>query len=263
MFTYGFYDSQNGDRRYNAEQFTSLFDGIILDGIFMSIGDRFNVTVSPDDPMELLVGSGRAWFDHSWSWNKSHMILPVELGAVNLPRKDLVVLEVDQPNRINSIKIIKGEPAKEPVAPTPIHLEKFNQYPLAIVTVPKDCSQLEQGFIENRIGTSDCPFVTGPLETINADALLAQWDDQWERWYNGIRDILSDVDPGGSLGVAVFDLQQDVQNLEEKKYDKSTAETQITNLTNQINARHIIRYGTAAPNNSVGIDGDVYIQIMS
>lgn len=263
MFTYGFYDSLNGDRRYNAKQFTSLFDGIILDGIFMSIGDRFNVTVSPNDPMELLVGSGRAWFDHSWNLNESDMILQVELGAVNLPRKDLVVLEVDRTNRTNSIKIIKGEPAKEPVAPEPIRSENLNQHVLAIITVPKDCSQLEQGFIENQIGTSACPFVTGPLETINADALLAQWNDQWTRWYNGIRDILSDVDPGGSLGVAVFDLQQDVQNLANTKYDKATAETQITNLTNQINLRHIIRYGTAAPNNSVGIDGDVYIQIMS
>ena len=36
--TYGFYNSLNKDRVYNAEQMSSIFNGIITDGVFASIG---------------------------------------------------------------------------------------------------------------------------------------------------------------------------------------------------------------------------------
>ena len=34
--TYGFYNSSNGDRKYNALQFSRLFEGIIRDGGFLN-----------------------------------------------------------------------------------------------------------------------------------------------------------------------------------------------------------------------------------
>ena len=37
--TYGFYNSIKGDRKYNALEMSSIFDGIIVDGVYMSIGD--------------------------------------------------------------------------------------------------------------------------------------------------------------------------------------------------------------------------------
>lgn len=33
-FTFGFYNSLNGDRKYNAEQVSSIFDGLISDGVY-------------------------------------------------------------------------------------------------------------------------------------------------------------------------------------------------------------------------------------
>ena len=44
--TYGFYNSQNGDRMYDATDISSIFDGIIKDGVFMSIGDAFIVSAA-------------------------------------------------------------------------------------------------------------------------------------------------------------------------------------------------------------------------
>ena len=32
-FTCGFFNSENGDRKYNAEQMSAIFDGIIADGV--------------------------------------------------------------------------------------------------------------------------------------------------------------------------------------------------------------------------------------
>ena len=39
--TSGFYNSVNGDRTYDADQFGSLFDGIIAPGVFPNVGDKF------------------------------------------------------------------------------------------------------------------------------------------------------------------------------------------------------------------------------
>ena len=58
--TYGFYNSSNGDRKYNAEQFGSIFDGIILDGVFELIGDHFAVTPVSGS----MAGYVRTW----WGW---------------------------------------------------------------------------------------------------------------------------------------------------------------------------------------------------
>ena len=42
--TYGFYDSTGGDRKYNAEQMGSIFDGIISDGFYSNIGNMVGAT---------------------------------------------------------------------------------------------------------------------------------------------------------------------------------------------------------------------------
>lgn len=50
--TFGFYNSLNSDRLYNALQMSSLFDGIITDGVFASIGTSMIVT--PDSGLSVL-----------------------------------------------------------------------------------------------------------------------------------------------------------------------------------------------------------------
>lgn len=52
----GFYNSVNGDRVYDADQFGSLFDGIISDGVFPNVGDKFFVRPVANS-MNIFVGS--------------------------------------------------------------------------------------------------------------------------------------------------------------------------------------------------------------
>ena len=44
--TYGFYNSKNKDRRYDAIQMSSIFDGIIRDGILQHVGTAMMVKES-------------------------------------------------------------------------------------------------------------------------------------------------------------------------------------------------------------------------
>lgn len=180
--TYGFYNSLNGDRKYDAIQFGQIFDGIIKDGVFMSIGGKLMVTASSG--MKVSVATGRAWFDSTWTYNDATMLLDIPASEVLLNRIDAVVLEVNatDTSRTNSLKVVKGTPATNPMPPAMVNGGKIYQHPLAHVYVAAGATSISQSNITNKVGTSDCPFVTGILETMNIDALISQWGTEWDEF---------------------------------------------------------------------------------
>lgn len=181
--TYGFYNSKNGDRRYDAIQMASIFDGIIRDGVLQHIGTA--MVVKESEGMIVSIGIGRAWFNHTWTLNDALLPLEVPQSEVLLNRYDAVVLDVDarESVRSNDIKIIKGTPTSSPAKPTMIKTNDHWQYPLAYIYVGSGVTSIRQANITNCVGTSECPYVTAPLEKMNIDALVAQWQDQWVEFY--------------------------------------------------------------------------------
>ena len=181
--TYGFYNAKNHDRRYNSIQISSIFDGIISDGIYMSIGDH--MVVKSNSGMMVTVGVGRAWFNHTWTLNDSLLPIEVPLSEIILNRIDAIVLEVnaEESVRENTIKVIKGTPATNPARPLMVNTSAVHQYPLAYIYVGSGVTEIRQSNITNMVGTSATPFVTGIIDTINIDDLIAQWGDQWEEYY--------------------------------------------------------------------------------
>jgi hypothetical protein len=202
--TYGFYDSLNQDRRYNAMQFSAMLDSIIRDGVFMSIGTALAVT--PGTGLHVNVGVGRAWFNHTWTYNDASLVLTITTPHAVLDRIDAVVLETnsDQGTRANSIKVIAGTPASSPVPPTLTHTASVNQYPLAYVLVAHSSTQIVQQNITNMVGTSSCPFVTGILETLNIDTLVAQWQDDFETWFEYLQNEL-DANQAANLQAQILE----------------------------------------------------------
>ena len=181
--TFGFYNSKEGDRRYDAIQMSSIFDGIIQDGILQHVGTA--MVVKESEAMIINVGVGRAWFNHTWTLNDALLPLVVPQSEILLNRYDAVVLEVDSREavRANDIKIIKGTPASNPTKPTMVKTNDRWQYPLAYIYVGAGVTSIRQANITNCVGTSECPFVTAPLDKVEIDDLIAQWQDQWKEFY--------------------------------------------------------------------------------
>ena len=181
--TSGFYNSKNGDRKYNTDQVSVLLSSIIKDGVFQSIGTAFNVTVNSGS--EVLIGKGYAWFNQRWIQND--VLHPLNLGAseVLLDRIDAVVIEINETEsvRIGTIKQIKGTPSATPVRPTLTNADFIHQYPLAYILRPANNNNILTQNITSMIGTSECPFVIGVQETLDIDILLAQWGAQWSAWF--------------------------------------------------------------------------------
>lgn len=182
--TSGFFNSKNGDRKYDAVQMSSIFDGIVVDGVLMHFGGRLMVTATGDD-MTIRVATGRAWFNHTWTLNDSILPLAIPQSELILDRIDAVVIDVDGDleTRANDIIIVKGTPATEPQRPTLIDTQSHKQIPLAFIHVRQTVTSIRQADITNMVGTTSCPFCTAPLEKMSIDALVAQWGDQWNEFY--------------------------------------------------------------------------------
>lgn len=189
--TSGFFDSLDGDRKYNTLQLSSIFDGIISDGVYATYGNHF--LVSPVSGMQIKVGSGRAWLDHTWTLNSTDYPLTVADAEVVLSRIDTVIIEVDRRNsgRINRLRILKGTPASSPSAPTLTKTDTLKQYPLANIRVKPNVTAITAADITNRIGTSALPWVTGIIDHVTADELVTQWRSEFDTLLDTLETMIS------------------------------------------------------------------------
>lgn len=250
--TSGFYNALNHDRQYEATQIGSIFDGIIEDGIYETIGQKFMVTASGNG-LVVNVGTGRAWFNHTWTLNDA--ILPIEMDEAELvlDRIDAVVLEVDSSlsGRTNAVKTVKGTPSSNPVKPILINTEEVHQYPLAYVSIKAEQTLIEQSDIENAVGTSATPFVIGVMEMMDVDALVAQWQTQFE---NMMRDDQQDFTDWEVLVKAAYEawfagvqaqMEEDIDEFETwEQTTKTTFDAWFQNLQDELDdnqAAHLQR----------------------
>lgn len=178
----GFFNSLNGDRKYNAAQMSAIFDGLIIDGVFASIGTAFAVKAAGG--LTVNVGVGKAWFDHTWTVNDSILPMTAPETEVLLDRIDAVVLEVNgtESVRENTIKFVKGNPSSAPSRPTLTNEGNVHQYPLCYIYRKYGTAVINQADITPMVGTESTPFVTGILQTISLDELLGKWQDELDRF---------------------------------------------------------------------------------
>lgn len=178
----GFFNSLNGDRKYNAAQMSAIFDGLIIDGVFASIGTAFAVKAAGG--LTVNVGVGKAWFDHTWTVNDSILPMTAPEAEVLLDRIDAVVLEVNgmESVRENTIKFVKGNPSSAPSRPTLTNEGNVHQYPLCYIYRKYGTAAINQADITPMVGTESTPFVTGILQTISLDELLGKWQDELDRF---------------------------------------------------------------------------------
>lgn len=183
--TCGFFNSDsNGVRKYDAQDFSKLFDGMITDGVFASIGDCLVVKASSGNTVN--IGTGKCWFNHTWTLNSNILPMVCDPADTLLNRIDAIVLEVNATQSVkdNCFKYIKGTPAleSEPLKPTLVNTDFIHQHALCYIYRPLGSTSISQSNIENVIGTAETPFVTALLQTVSLDELLGQWQTQLDEF---------------------------------------------------------------------------------
>ena len=215
--TYGFYNSQNHDRVYDAEDMSRIFDGIISDGVYQNIGKWLAVKASDMDN-EVIVQPGRAWFNHTWTYiNADYPVgAPEPETTTAYNRLDALVIDVDRTNRINSLQWVKGTPAaygeyNGPVNRLPVPVlassDEHKQYPLCYVVRRGRQNLIKATEIYNTIGVSITyateetqryggqemtgvlvPFVDHALGKYDITGIVARWDAEFDSWSEAKQD---------------------------------------------------------------------------
>ncbi len=260
--TCGFYNSLNGDRKYDVAQMSSIFDGLIVDGVFASIGTAFAVKAAGG--LTVNVGIGKAWFDHTWTVNDSILPMTAPEAEVLLDRIDAVVLEVNamESVRDNTIKFVTGTPSSAPVRPTLKNEGNVHQYPLAYIYRKYGTSVVTQADITPMVGTESTPFVTAILQTISLDELLGKWQDELDQFVMAQSKEVDDwIAAEKADYIAWFDqMKADLKN-EQAVLDKwiATEQTDFMNWYNQMKGQ---LSGDAAGNLQLSLDKEEIKRIL-
>lgn len=178
-YTSGFFNSVNHDRTYDADTFGSMFDGVINDGVFRTWGK--GMVVSAVGGMTVAVGTGRAWFNHTWTVVTADERMNLAAASASMPRIDSVVLRVDKstPVRRNSIYVKQGQASGSPSRPVLANTSTVHEYVLADIRVNNGATAISQSNITNQIGR-DTPFAELVNNTFDSANLIKQWESQFQ-----------------------------------------------------------------------------------
>lgn len=180
-YTSGFFNSVNHDRTYDADAFGSMFDGVIKDGVFRTWGKGMFVATSGG--MSVTVGTGRAWFNHTWTLVTSDEWLGLPAAPTSMARIDSVVLRIDKSNQVraNKLYIKQGQASGSPVRPSLERTNLVQEYTLADIRINAGVTGITQSNITNQIGR-DTPFVELVDNTFDSGNLIRQWERQFQEF---------------------------------------------------------------------------------
>ena len=192
-WTYGFFNSVNGDRTYNAQQLSSIFEGLVSDGVYESVGNK--LAVQPNNGMVIQITTGRGFFKRHWVNNDAPHTITLEGSDVVLNRYAAICIRVnDNDDTRNATPYVKySDFATNPVKPAMERSEKINEYCLAYVYIPAKATAITAANIEDtRQDKNLCGWVTGLIDQITPDTLYAQFTAQFNEWFSGLVDIIDE-----------------------------------------------------------------------
>lgn len=220
--SYGFYSALHTggvyDRIYQSGQMSKLFDGLILDGIYLSskkndqINKQFMVSADTED-MNIKVAPGRAWFLGTFTISDSDTTLAINTAHETYDRIDAVIIEVNTKmtgynpsdpgpltERFNSIKIVTGTPAATPAKPVMVHADGIDQFPIAYVTVRHGTTSIRPYDIQYVVGI-ETPYFAWLCERLSIAELYSKWkpllDTQtmpFIKWFAAMQRMLGNGD---------------------------------------------------------------------
>ena len=159
--TYGYFNSINGDRKYNADQMSDYFRGIVNEGVFQHLNGGLAVVAGTG--MEVTVATGRAIVQNKWVQNDAAFPLTIEAASDTYGRKDAVVIRLSYTNRAISIVVKTGTPSASPAAPSLTRSSTTYEMALAYVNVSAGATSVT--VTDKRSDTSVCGWATVAQET--------------------------------------------------------------------------------------------------
>lgn len=194
-----FFNSQDGDRTYNAADFAEFFKDYFTNGVFMQRSDALQVFANGEG---VTVRTGRANINgYACSVTDAENIEIV--SHATLTRIDAIALRLDLAGKKINIVKINGTAAESPAKPTPTRLGDIYELILAFVTIPPQATVIEQANIEDvRLDPQLCGIVTQAVASLDTSTFFNQltskmtmfYDEksnEFNAWFSSISELLA------------------------------------------------------------------------
>lgn len=186
---YGFFNSVNGDRKYNADDISNFFIKLISDGVFPT--PATNLQVVESSGMKVNVSAGWGFIHCKYVYNTTYESLTIEPSDLVLNRIDRVVMRLDPSVSARNIilTVKKGTPAATPEPPELTRVsDGVYELSLAQIAVNAGASAITQADITDERPDGDvCGYVAGLINQIDAGNLFAQFSSAFYSWFDAVK----------------------------------------------------------------------------
>lgn len=184
---FGFFDSVDGDRKYNADTLTNPFMKLVSNGVFPTPSTNLQV-ISVPKTRTIYIKSGWAFINCKWFYLDENYYPTIETSDVALNRIDRIVLRLDYDMRLIRIDVKKGTPATTPSAPALIRTSSIYELGLADILIVANSTILSQSNITDLRGnTTYCGWVTGLITQIDTSTLFTQYNTAFYNWFDDVK----------------------------------------------------------------------------
>lgn len=171
--TYGFFNSVNGDRKYNADKMSEYFDGLITNGVYEHVGGGLQVV--PHSGMTVNVQPGRGIINCKWLNNDAVLTVDITQAHPTLNRYTAIVMRLNVTDRLMEIAAKDGTAAANPAQPEMTNTVTTKELCLAYIYVKAGATSITASNIQDMRGSSLCGWITGLINQVDTSRLFNQY----------------------------------------------------------------------------------------
>jgi hypothetical protein len=200
-----FFNSVNGDRKYDMEQFATYFKQFLSTGVFHK--DKIpRLKVTKESGLQTVLEPGSSYMEGFMYRNTADITFTHDAADATNPRIDRIVLRLDRGVNVRSItaQVKKGTPATNPVPPSLQRDDIVYEISLAQVKINAGATTIAS-VTDERFDPSVAGLVSS-LITIPTEDFQQQWDTffndisaeanrnmadnqaEWESWFSGVQE---------------------------------------------------------------------------
>lgn len=188
MEKYSFFNSTNGDRKYNAKSLTEFFIPFFTNGIFNN-----GLKVIQSSGMKIKISAGKAFINGHIYENTDDLEKTISISDGEQSRIDNVVIRLDELNRTMQCEIVEGDYATNPVAPVLTRNTNVYDIRIAKINVSAGVAEITTSMIEDcRFNSIDCGNVVGAVQQIDTTDVFNQYKAMFNNWFGELQAELDD-----------------------------------------------------------------------
>lgn len=179
----GFFDAVDNDRRYSADEMNMPYKRVLANGIFATPQGTPSTdlqVLSAGSGMDIIVKAGNGIIGDKWYESAADIRITVPNNTDVVNRIDSVIAQVDarSSGRVGNVVYRTGGAS----APDLDTTAGVYEYRLANITVAPNATEITDSVINDRRGSSECPWITSLIKQVDTSTLYNQWNDAYTRY---------------------------------------------------------------------------------